>query len=68
MSQSDRQVKTNKASETQQTISASKEQIRDMSTMQEKWRKDQDQHPGASSKHSKYTSNNVPQIPTPERR
>ena len=64
MSQADRQVKTNKASESQQTITASKEQIRDLKTTQEKWSKDQDQHPGASSKHSKYTSNKTHYSPT----
>jgi len=57
MSQADRLVKTNKASEDQQKVTASKEEIRDLKTTQDKWRKEQDQHPGASSKKSKYTSN-----------
>jgi len=64
MSQADRPVKTNKASENQQKITASKEQIRDLKTIQERWRKDQDQHPGASSKKSKYTSNKTHYSPT----
>jgi len=64
MSQADRAVKTNKASESQQKITASKEQIRDLKTTQEKWQRDQDQHPGASSKHSKYTSNKTHYSPT----
>ena len=64
MSQADRPVKTNKASENQQKITASKEQIRDLKTTQEKWSKDQGQHPGASSKKSKYTSNKTHYSPT----
>ncbi|MCG8307506.1 MAG: IS1182 family transposase [Cytophagales bacterium] len=64
LSQADRPVKTNKASGNQQTITASKEEIRDLRTTQEKWRKDQNQHPGASSKKSKYTSNKTHYSPT----
>ena len=64
MSQADRPVKTNKASDTQQRITATKEEIRDLKTTQEKWKKDQDQHPGASSKKSKYTSNKTHYSPT----
>jgi len=64
MSQADRPVTTNKASDAQQKITATKEQIRDLKTIQEKWSKDQDQHPGASSKHSKYTSNMTHYSPT----
>jgi hypothetical protein len=64
MSQADRQVKTNQASENQQKITASKEELRDLKTTQEKWSKDQDQHPGASSKKSKYTSNKTHDSPT----
>jgi len=64
MSQADRPVKTNKASETQQKITASKEEIRDLKTTQEKWSKDQNQHPGASSQRSKYTSNKTHYSPT----
>lgn len=64
LSQADRQVKTNKASEAQQTVTASKKEIRNLKTTQEKWKKDQDQHPGASSKHSKYTSNKTHYSPT----
>jgi transposase len=64
MSQADRPVKTNKASEDQQKITASKEQIRDLKTTQKKWSKEQDQHPGASSKNAKYTSNKTHYSPT----
>ena len=64
MSQADRQVKTNKASTDQQKVSASKEELRDLKTTQEKWSKNQDQHPGASSKKSKYTSNKTHYSPT----
>jgi transposase len=64
MSQADRVVKTNKASESQQTITASKKEIRNLKTTQDKWKKDQDQHPGASSKKSKYTSNKTHYSPT----
>ena len=64
MSQADRTVKTNKASENQQTITVSREELRDLKTTQEKWKKDQDQYPGASSKKSKYTSNKTHYSPT----
>lgn len=64
MSQADRVVKTNKASENHQKITASKEQIRDLKTTQDKWKREQDQHPGASSKKSKYTSNKTHYSPT----
>jgi len=64
MSQADRPVKTNKATENQQKITASEAQIRDLKTTQDKWRKDQDQHPGASSRKSKYTSNKTHYSPT----
>jgi transposase len=64
MSSADRPVKTNKAPESQQKITASKEQIRDLKTTQEKWSKDQDQRPGASSQMSKYTSNKTHYSPT----
>lgn len=64
MSQADRPVKTNKASEDQQKVTASKEELRDLKTTQDKWRKDQDQRPGASSKNSKYTSNKTHYSPT----
>lgn len=64
MSQADRAVKTNKASENHQKITASKEQIRDLKTTQDKWKREQDQHPGASSKKSKYTSNKTHYSPT----
>jgi transposase len=64
MSQADRPVKTNKASKHQQKVSASKEELRDLKTTQEKWSKDQDQYPGASSKQSKYTSNKTHYSPT----
>jgi len=64
MSQADRPVKNNKASETQQTITATSEEIRDLKTTQEKWSNDQDRHPGASSQKSKYTSNKTHYSPT----
>jgi len=64
MSNADRHVKTNKASEAQQKITVSNEQIRDLKTTQDRWSKDQDQHPGASSKGSKYTSNKTHYSPT----
>ena len=35
-----------------------------LKTTQDKWKKDQNQHPGASSKHSKYTSNKTHYSPT----
>ena len=64
MSQADRPVKTNRAAENQQKITASKQELRDLKTTQEKWSKEQDQRPGASSKKSKYTSNKTHYSPT----
>ena len=40
MSQADRSVKTDKASENQQKITATKEQLRDLKTTQEKWKRE----------------------------
>ena len=64
MSQADRPVKTNKASDAQKKITASRQEIRDLKTTQDKWSNDQDQYPGASSKKSKYTSNKTHYSPT----
>ena len=52
-----RRAKNNKASQKQRTIQADKNKLREISTRQKKWSKDQNMRTGASNKKSKYTSN-----------
>ena len=59
-----RQSKTNKASQEQQTITASDKDMQGIKSRNKKWAKDQDQRPGAGSKGSKYTSNKTHYSPT----
>ena len=60
----DRTAKHNKADKTQQSISASEKELRDIKTRTAKWAKEQDQRPGAGNKGSKYTSNKTHYSPT----
>ena len=60
----DRTAKHNKADKTQQSISASEKELRDIKTRTAKWSKEQDQRPGAGNKGSKYTSNKTHYSPT----
>jgi transposase len=59
-----RKAQNNKASDDQRTIKASASKLKDISTRQNKWAKDQDQRPGARNKGSKYTSNHTHYSPT----
>ncbi len=59
-----RKAQNNKATTEQQTIKASNSKLKDISTRQNKWAKDQDQRPGANNKGSKYTSNHTHYSPT----
>ena len=52
-----RKAKENRARKEDRIISADKDKLRDITSRQKKWSKDQDQRPGASNKGSKYTSN-----------
>ena len=59
-----RQSKQNKASTSQQSISATPQELQAIATRNKKWSKDQDQRPGAGNKGSKYTSNKTHYSPT----
>ncbi|MFK5879842.1 MAG: transposase [Flavobacteriaceae bacterium] len=59
-----RKTKLNKASKSQQEISASPSELQAIKSRNKKWRKDQDQRPGAGNKGSKYTSNKTHYSPT----
>ncbi len=59
-----RQSKLNKASKSQQEISARASELQAIKSRNKKWRKDQDQRPGAGNKGSKYTSNKTHYSPT----
>lgn len=54
ISTADRPVKTDKSSRKQKTISATDRKLKDIESRQKKWAKDQDQQPGAGSKHVTY--------------
>ena len=57
-------VKENKASQSQQTITAKPSELQAIKSRNKKWSKDQDQRPGAGNKGSKYTSNKTHYSPT----
>src|SRR5690606_39248532 len=59
-----RQAKENKAGKGQQTLSASKKELQDITSRNTKWAKEQDQRPGAGNKGSRYTSNKTHSSPT----
>ena len=52
-----RKAKNNKASETQQTITADKRSLKEIKSRNLKWSTTQTERPGAKNNHSKYTSN-----------
>ena len=58
------QAKENKATKSQQTLSATKQELNAINTRNKKWSKDQNQRPGAVNKGSKYTSNKTHYSPT----
>ena len=59
-----RKSKHNKASKTQQELSATSSELQAIKSRNKKWRKDQDQRPGSGNKGSKYTSNKTHYSPT----
>ncbi|MBL4655046.1 MAG: IS1182 family transposase, partial [Bacteroidia bacterium] len=64
MSTPDRKVKENKASQEQQTITATERQLKEIKSRNKKWKKDQDERPGAKNNNAKYTSNHTHYSPT----
>ncbi|MCK5590801.1 MAG: transposase, partial [Candidatus Pacebacteria bacterium] len=64
MSRPDRQVKQNKAPKGQRKITASDRELKEIKSRNKKWKKDQDQRPGAGNKGSKYTSNKTHYSPS----
>ena len=59
-----RKSKINKAPKEQQEITASDKELQAITSRNKKWKKDQDQRPGAGNKGSKYTSNKTHYSPT----
>ena len=59
-----RKAQQNKATKEQQTITANKQQLQGVVSRNKKWKKDQDQRPGAQNKGAKYTSNKTHYSPT----
>lgn len=59
-----RQAKGNKADKEQQTLSASKKELQDINSRNNKWSKEQDRRPGAGNKGARYTSNKTHYSPT----
>jgi len=59
-----RKSKTNKAPKQQQQITASAKELQAIKSRNKRWKKDQDQRPGAGNKGSKYTSNKTHYSPT----
>ena len=59
-----RKSKENKASQEQQSITASDKELQSIKSRNKRWKKDQDQRPGAGNKGSKYTSNKTHYSPT----
>lgn len=64
MSSPDRKAKENNAPEEQKKITASDRQLQEIKSRNKKWKKDQDQRPGAQNKNAKYTSNHTHYSPT----
>lgn len=63
-SRPDRKAKQNKASKSQQIITASDQQLQQLKSRNRNWQKNQDQRPGASNKGAKYTSNKTHYSPS----
>ena len=59
-----RQAKENKASQSQQEITANQQELNAIKSRNKKWKNDQNQRPGAGNKGSKYTSNKTHYSPT----
>jgi len=59
-----RKAKENKASQEQQSITASDRELKEIKARNKNWQKTQDQRPGAQRENSKYTSNKTHYSPT----
>jgi len=59
-----RKSQTNKASESQQTITANPKELQALKSRNKKWATEQDQRPGAGNKGARYTSNKTHYSPT----
>lgn len=59
-----RPAKENKATEEQQSITASERELKEIKARNKNWQKTQDQRPGAQRENSKYTSNKTHYSPT----
>lgn len=59
-----RKAKYNKATVTQQTITASDRELKEIKSRNKKWSTDQDERPGSKNNNAKYTSNKTHYSPT----
>ena len=59
-----RKAKENKASKTQQTVTASDQELKSITSRNANWKKNQNHRPGANNKRSRYTSNKTHYSPT----
>lgn len=59
-----RKAKQNKASEAQQRVTATEQELKSIVSRNKNWSKQQDQRPGAKNKGSRYTSNKTHYSPT----
>lgn len=59
-----RKAKQNKASVSQQTITASDRELKELKSRNKKWSSDQDERPGSKNHNAKYTSNKTHYSPT----
>ena len=64
MSKVDKKPKVNKASKEQQTLTATKKELKAIDSRTKNWSTKQDNRPGAKSKGAKYTSNKTHYSPT----
>lgn len=64
MSTPDRKAKENKAPQEQRNITASDRDLKALKSRNKKWKKDQDERPGAKHPDAKYTSNKTHYSPT----
>jgi len=59
-----RSAKVNKAPKSQQSVSASRQELQSIKSRNRKWSKDQNHRPGAGNKGARYTSNKTHYSPT----
>lgn len=64
MSTPDRKAKENKAPQDKRSITATDRELKAIKSRNKKWKKDQDEHPGAKRPEAKYTSNKTHYSPT----